>query len=86
MAETRAHAGRKSAGFGAPTFRRIFVYLVGFLPAIFTSVRRSPTSSAPIRSRPSSTRSGLWALRFLILALLVTPLRAVARVNFIRYR
>ena len=66
---------------------RWLVYAVGLVPAVVDlHARRHRTSSAPIRSRRSSTTLGIWALRFLIATLCVTPLRQLAGVNLLRYR
>jgi methionine sulfoxide reductase heme-binding subunit len=85
MAEARL-AVRRKAGWNAPEIPRVFVYLVGFLPAIFTFWYgfTDRLGADPIKTLEHTL--GLWALRFLILALLVTPLRQVARINLIRYR
>ena len=63
------------------------VYIVGFMPAVVALLCwASPTSSAPIRMRYLEQALGLWALRFLIATLAVTPLRQLVGINLLRYR
>ena len=62
------------------------VYLLGFVPAVaaFVAGLAGLTGADPIRALEQSL--GLWALRFLLAALCVTPLRRFFGVNLLRYR
>lgn len=73
----------------APTrFRllRAALYWVGFAPAIWTFYLgfTNQLGANPIRTLEQEL--GIWALRFLIATLLVTPLRDLAGINLLRYR
>jgi sulfoxide reductase heme-binding subunit YedZ len=62
------------------------VYVLGFVPALvaFGGGLAGLTGPDPIRALEQSL--GLWALRFLLATLCVTPLRRFAGVNLLRYR
>jgi len=62
------------------------VYALGFVPAVaaFGAGLAGLTGPDPIRALEQSL--GLWALRFLLAALCVTPLRRFAGLNLLRYR
>jgi len=62
------------------------VYVVGLLPAAiyFWWGATGGLGADPVREFEQTL--GLWALRFLILTLAVTPLRELAGVNLLRYR
>jgi sulfoxide reductase heme-binding subunit YedZ len=62
------------------------VYLVGIVPAIwwFWLGATDRLGADPMRELEHAL--GLWALRFLILTLAITPLRQLAGVNLLRYR
>jgi sulfoxide reductase heme-binding subunit YedZ len=87
MAGARTEAGRRKAGgWNAPEIPRIIIYVVGFLPAVsvFWLGFNDQLGADPIKTLEHTL--GLWALRFLILTLAVTPLRQLARINLLRYR
>ena len=77
---------------GAPYWRNlsqlptIVVYLVGVVPAIwwFWLGAIDRLGADPMRELEHAL--GLWALRFLIFTLAVTPLRQLVGVNLLRYR
>lgn len=71
---------------GLPQLPTIAVYLVGFVPAIwwFWLGATDRLGAEPMRELEHAL--GLWALRFLILSLAITPLRQFAGVNLLRYR
>ena len=62
------------------------VYIFGFIPAIwyFYLGATNQLGADPVKSFEQAL--GLWALRFLILTLAISPLRDVFGWNFIRYR
>jgi methionine sulfoxide reductase heme-binding subunit len=69
-----------------PAFPPILLYLVGFQPAIWTFWLgfQDKLGADPLRTLEWTL--GLWALRFLIAALCITPLRDWRLVNLLRYR
>lgn len=62
------------------------VYIIGFIPAIwyFYLGATNQLGADPVKSFEQAL--GLWALRFLILTLVISPLRDAFGLNFIRYR
>lgn len=62
------------------------VYLVGFVPAVWTFYLGLTDQLGADPMRTLEQTLGLWALRFLIAALLVTPLRQPFGINLLRYR
>ncbi len=62
------------------------IYVVGLAPAIwsFWLAANNQLGANPVKEFEHIL--GLWALRFLILTLLITPLRDLFRLNFIAYR
>jgi sulfoxide reductase heme-binding subunit YedZ len=62
------------------------VYLVGFVPAVwlFYAGFTDQLGADPMRYLEQAL--GLWALRFLIATLTVTPLRQLFNINLLRYR
>jgi sulfoxide reductase heme-binding subunit YedZ len=84
-------AGRASApgapkGFALPQVPKILVYIVGFIPAVwlFYAGITDQLGADPMRYLEQAL--GLWALRFLIATLAVTPLRQLLNINLLRYR
>lgn len=83
-------AGRASApaakGFALPQVPKILVYIVGFIPAVwlFYAGITDQLGADPMRYLEQAL--GLWALRFLIATLAVTPLRQLFSINLLRYR
>jgi len=77
---------------GAPHWRNlsqlptIIVYLVGVVPAVwwFWLGAINRLGADPMRELEHGL--GLWALRFLIFTLAITPLRQLVGVNFLRYQ
>lgn len=78
MASTRSALVDGLIGWG--------IYVVGFVPAAayFWLGATGGLGADPVRSFEQTL--GLWALRFLILTLAITPLRQLVRVNLLRYR
>lgn len=62
------------------------VYIIGFIPAIWSFYlgATNQLGADPVKSFEQTL--GLWALRFLILTLAISPLRDILGLNFIRYR
>src|SRR5690349_22448340 len=83
----RAEAARKGGmRVRLPSFPPIILYGLGFLPAISTFWLgfHDQLGADPLRTLEHTL--GLWALRFLIAALMPTPLRDWRLVNLLRYR
>lgn len=78
MAASRSALLDNLAGWG--------IYVVGFIPAVssFWLGATGGLGADPVRAFEQTL--GLWALRFLILTLAVTPLRQLAGVNLLRFR
>ena len=80
------------ARIAAPPWRdlwqipKIVFYIVGFFPAVwwFWLGVTDRLGADPMRVLEHAL--GLWALRFLIASLAITPLRQLAGVNLLRYR
>jgi len=83
-------AGRATApgakGFTLPQVPKILVYIVGFIPAVwlFYAGITDQLGADPMRYLEQAL--GLWALRFLIATLAITPLRQLFNINLLRYR
>ena len=84
-------AGRVSApgaakGFALPQVPKILVYIVGFIPAVwlFYAGVMDQLGADPMRYLEQAL--GLWALRFLIATLTITPLRQLFNIKLLRYR
>jgi sulfoxide reductase heme-binding subunit YedZ len=82
----RAQSSSFSAGFKLPQVPKILIYIVGFVPAawLFYEGVNDRLGADPMRYLEQSL--GLWALRFLIASLTVTPLRQLLNINLLRYR
>ncbi|MFC4171777.1 protein-methionine-sulfoxide reductase heme-binding subunit MsrQ [Microvirga sp. GCM10011540] len=81
---TTVHGAKR--GFAVPRIPKIAVYIVGFVPAVwlFYEGVNDRLGADPMRYLEQAL--GLWALRFLIASLAVTPLRQVLNINLLRYR
>jgi len=71
--------------FGRDPIRRS-IYLVGMLPAVFTFYLGLVDQLGADPQKTLERTLGLWALRFLILTLAITPLRRLGVANLVRYR
>jgi sulfoxide reductase heme-binding subunit YedZ len=73
-------------GFALPQVPKILIYLVGFIPAavLFYAGITDQLGADPMRYLEQAL--GLWALRFLIATLAITPLRQLFYINLLRYR
>jgi sulfoxide reductase heme-binding subunit YedZ len=82
----RASVQAEKKGFALPQMPKIAVYLVGFIPAVwlFYAGVTDQLGADPMRYLEQAL--GLWALRFLIATLTVTPLRQLFNINLLRYR
>jgi sulfoxide reductase heme-binding subunit YedZ len=69
-----------------PQVPKLAVYLVGALPAAWTIHLGLADRLGPEPIRALEQSLGLWALRFLLAALLVSPLRRFSGVDLFRYR
>ena len=72
--------------FSVPKVPILLVYAVGFIPAAWTFwlAFADKLGADPVRALEHGI--GLWALRFLIATLCITPLRQLAGLNLLRYR
>jgi sulfoxide reductase heme-binding subunit YedZ len=82
----RASVEDAKKGFALPQVPKILVYVVGFIPAVwlFYAGIMDQLGADPMRYLEQSL--GLWALRFLVATLTVTPLRQLLGINLLRYR
>ena len=82
----RASVQEAKKGFALPQVPKIAVYIVGFIPAVllFYAGITDRLGADPMRYLEQAL--GLWALRFLIATLTVTPLRQLFNINLLRYR
>jgi len=82
----RASVQGEKKGFALPQVPKIAVYIVGFIPAfwLFYAGIDDRLGADPMRYLEPAL--GLWALRFLIATLAITPLRQLFNVNLLRYR
>lgn len=82
----RASVEVAKKSFALPQIPKILVYVVGFVPAVwlFYAGITDQLGADPMRYLEQSL--GLWALRFLVATLAVTPLRQVVGINLLRYR
>jgi methionine sulfoxide reductase heme-binding subunit len=83
--QDRTAASAKKA-FTLPQVPKILVYIVGFIPAVwlFYAGIMDQLGADPMRYLEQSL--GLWALRFLVGTLAITPLRQLFGINLLRYR
>ncbi len=65
---------------------RVALYGVGLVPAAWSFFLGATASLGADPVRSFEDLLGVWALRFLILGLLVTPLRKLAGINLLSYR
>ncbi|NBJ11876.1 protein-methionine-sulfoxide reductase heme-binding subunit MsrQ [Microvirga arsenatis] len=82
----RASAPGAAKGLALPQVPKILVYVVGFIPAIwlFYAGIMDRLGADPMRYLEQAL--GLWALRFLVATLAITPLRQLFNINLLRYR
>lgn len=74
-------AGRKSDGW-----KVWLLYAAGFVPAIWTFYLGATGGLGADPVKTFEHTLGLWTLRFLILTLLVTPIRDLTGISLLRYR
>jgi sulfoxide reductase heme-binding subunit YedZ len=65
---------------------RAALYLMGLVPAAWTFLLAATDQLGANPMRTLEQTLGLWALRFLIVALAITPVRDLFGVSFLRYR
>ena len=85
MAARAPAAGLRRAVLGADPVRRA-IYIVGFVPAVWTFYLGLTDQLGADPQNTLERTLGLWALRFLIVALAITPLRRLGGPSLIRYR
>ena len=84
MATLRPRAGRALPWYQRP--RPGALYLVGILPAVWTFHLGVADQLGADPMKVLERSLGLWALRFLIASLTITPLRRLTGVSLLRYR
>jgi methionine sulfoxide reductase heme-binding subunit len=69
-----------------PEWIKLAIYTLGMTPAAFAFYYgfTGQLGAEPVKALEHTL--GLWALRFLVLGLAVTPLRKIAGINLVRYR
>jgi sulfoxide reductase heme-binding subunit YedZ len=85
MATQAPAAGVRRAVLGSDPVRRA-IYTVGFLPAVWTFYLGLTDQLGADPQNVLERTLGLWALRFLIVALAITPLRRLGGPSLIRWR
>jgi sulfoxide reductase heme-binding subunit YedZ len=70
---------------GSDPIRRA-IYIVGMMPAVWTFYLGIMDELGADPQKTLERTLGLWALRFLILGLAITPLRRLGGPNLVRYR
>lgn len=85
MADRASVQGGKK-GVALPQVPKILVYIVGFVPAVWLFYRGITDQLGADPMRYLEQALGLWALRFLIATLAITPLRQLFSINLLRYR
>ncbi len=82
----KASTAGAGKGFALPQVPKIAVYIIGFIPAVwlFYAGITDQLGADPMRYLEQAL--GLWALRFLIATLAITPLRQLFSINLLRYR
>ncbi len=85
MAARPAAAGVQRAVLGADPVRRA-IYVLGMVPAVWTFYLGLTDQLGADPQNTLERTLGLWALRFLIAALAITPLRRLGGPSLVRYR
>ncbi len=85
MAAQQASAGLAHVLLGADPVRRA-IYILGMAPAVWTFYLGLTDQLGADPQKTLERTLGLWALRFLIAALAITPLRRLGGPSLIRYR
>jgi methionine sulfoxide reductase heme-binding subunit len=85
MAGRASPQGLKN-GFSVPQVPKIAVYIVGLVPAVWLFYQGVNDRLGADPMRYLEQALGLWALRFLIATLTITPLRQIFNINLLRYR
>jgi sulfoxide reductase heme-binding subunit YedZ len=85
MAARQASVGVRRAVLGADPVRRA-IYILGMVPAVWTFYLGLTDQLGADPQNTLERTLGLWALRFLIVALAITPLRRLGGPSLIRYR
>ena len=62
------------------------LYLVGILPGVWTFTLGVMDRLGPDPIKALEHDLGLWALKFLVIGLAITPLRRLTRISLLRYR
>lgn len=73
-------------GLAWPRIPSLAIYAIGFIPAVWTFYLGVIDQLGADPMRVLEQTLGLWALRFLIVTLAITPLRDLFGFNLVRYR
>ncbi|MCB8821385.1 protein-methionine-sulfoxide reductase heme-binding subunit MsrQ [Microvirga rosea] len=84
--DARSPRREAKARFKLPPVPKIAVYLVGFIPAVWLFYQGINDNLGADPMRYLEQALGLWALRFLVVTLSITPLRQIFDINLLRYR
>jgi methionine sulfoxide reductase heme-binding subunit len=82
-------AARRPTAAGIPWSRLVrpgLLYWVGMVPAVWTFWLGLTDQLGPDPMKVLERSLGLWALRFLVVGLTITPLRRLFNINLLRYR
>lgn len=85
----QAGSPRNHASIASDLARRFAnpaIYVVGFIPAVWTFYLAVSDQLGADPLKVLERSLGLWALRFLIIGLAITPLRRLGGPNLVRYR
>jgi sulfoxide reductase heme-binding subunit YedZ len=82
----KASTAGAGKGFSLPQVPKIAVYIIGFIPAVWVFYAGITDQLGADPMRYLEQALGLWALRFLVATLAITPLRQLFNINLLRYR
>jgi sulfoxide reductase heme-binding subunit YedZ len=84
-AKSRPHAGLRRLVLGADPIRRS-IYALGLMPAVWTFWLGLTDQLGADPQNTLERTLGLWALRFLVVGLAITPLRRLGGPSLVRWR
>lgn len=81
-----AQAMRAGPRFSVPQIPKIVIYIIGFIPLAWLIYLTFTDGLGADPMKYLEQTLGLWALRFLVATLAITPLRQLVGLNLLRYR